>query len=140
MALIEYPNDNYDCFITLADCNDFLASNMIGSQRTAYDALGDADKEIYIRQATNLIKNKITLPDTLEDDLKHATAYLVNYSIGKDMVSHSNDGNVKSKKVDIIETEYFSQTKNDNDFPEIVDSLLSGFSLKSESAFVFERA
>ena len=142
MALILYPTTDYDAFISIANCDTFLTANVIGSQRTDYDALSDGDKEIYIRQATTLIKHNITLPDTLEDDLQYATAYLVNYSIGVDMTNEDGkQGNIKRKEiVDVVETEYFAPGQDSNSFPDIVQSLLNQYDGVSDGSFVFERS
>ena len=141
MALILYPTTDYDAFISIVNCDAFLESNVIGSQRTLYDALIDADKEIYIRQATTLIKNAITLPTTLEEDLQAATAYLVNHSIGIDMLDSNKSSNVKVKEiVDVVKTEYFTPNNDVNSFPDIVQSLLLQYDGVSDGSFVFNRA
>ena len=142
MALTLYPDTGYDAFIAVADCDTFLSLNVPSSQRTAYVALSEADKEILIRQATTLIKSKITLPSTLEQTLQDATAYLVNFSVDTVMTnSDGEQGNVKRELiVGTIETEYFSQGKDSNSFPEIVDSLLSTYGIAQSGSFVFNRA
>jgi len=141
MALILYPTDDYDAFISIVNCDAFLAANVIGSQRTLYDALSDGDKEIYIRQATTLIKGNITLPNTLEDDLQYATAYLVNFSIGVDMTNTSASTNIKSKEiVDVIKTEWFSPNKDINSFPTIVQQLLEQYDGVSDGSFQYSRS
>jgi hypothetical protein len=65
MALIIYPSSGFDSFVTLADATSNLTNNVIDI--TAWTALTDAKKEIYLRQATLLIKSKIDpigfLPD-----------------------------------------------------------------------------
>lgn len=141
MSLTIYPTDDYDAFISVADCDTYLASNVVGSQRALYDALVDTDKEIYIRQASTLIGQRITLPDTLEDDLKAATAYLVNYSVGLDMTNADKSSNVKVKNiVGVISTEYFSNGSASNAFPDIVTSFLSQYGLSARSTFSLDRS
>ena len=142
MAVILYPETDWDAFIDVATCDAFLTANVIGTQRTAYDALTDPDKEIYIRQATTLIRGKITLPATLEDDLMYATAYLVNYSIGVDMTRDDGKGNLKSINIvnETVEKEWFSPTDANNDFPDIVQSLLSAYGLNTDGSFSFIRS
>ncbi len=140
MALILYPLENYDAFVSVENCDEILSLNVIGSQRTLYDALEDSDKEIYIRQSTLLIKQKIVLPAELEQDLQTATAYLVNHSIGQVMTNDNNSGNIKRKEIfEVVETEYFTQGEDSDSFPSIVDSLLSQY-YKSLSSFSFERS
>ena len=141
MALILYPITSYDAFISVANCDTFLNNNVIGSQRTAYDALTETEKEIYIRQATTFIKQDITLPSTLETNLQHATAYLINYSIGIDMVANDNDSNIKvDEVVGVVKTEFFGRAKEINSLPEIVQKLLSGYEVQTDGVFRFERS
>lgn len=141
MALIIYPDENYDSFCSVTDADSILTNNMPSSQRTAWEALLEADKEIYLRQATILIKQKITLPDTLEDDLKTACAYLANYSIGIDMTNSTSDNNIKvDEVVGVVKTEYFSPNKSSNSFPSIVNSLLKQYGLQSGGSFKFVSA
>lgn len=141
MALILYPLSDYDAFTSVLDCDSILVNNVIGSQREGYDALDNTDKEIYIRQASLLIKQKITLPDALENDLKIATAYLVNHSVGVNMLNEDKKSNIKSKEiVDVVKTEYFGRGEDSNSFPDIVESLLDQYSSVTSSFFIFERA
>jgi len=141
MALILYPTDDYDAFISIVNCDAFLTANVIGSQRTLYDALEDVDKEIYIRQATTLIEGRITLPDTLEQDLQDATAYLVNYSVGLDMLNADKSSNVKVKNiVGVISTEYFATGAASNSFPDVVTTLLGQYGLIARSSFALDRS
>ena len=141
MSLILYPTTGYNAFISLADCDTFLLENVIGSQRALYDALVDSDKEIYIKQATMFIKQDITLPDTLEQDLQDATAYYVNYSIGVDLVANDKDSNVKvDEVVGVVKTEYFTKSKEVNSLPEICQKLLSQYDVVVDGVFTFERS
>lgn len=141
MSLIIYPTEDYDAFISVVDCDTLLSSNVIGAQRALYDDLVDSDKEIYIRQATTLIKQRITMPETLENDLKAATAYLVNYSVGLDMTNADKSSNVKVKNiVGVISTEYFSNGSASNAFPDVVTSFLSQYGLSARSTFSLDRS
>jgi len=141
MALVIFPTTDYDAFVTVVNCDSLLEVNVIGTQRAAYDALSDGDKEIYIRQATTLIKHNAELPTTLEDDLQLATAYLVNHSVGIDMLNSDNTSNVKVKDIDgVVKTEYFSQNSDSNSFPDIVQSLLEQYDGAVDGSFTFSRA
>jgi len=142
MALIVYPLTNYDTFCSLVDAETILLNNVPSTQRTLWDALTvDADKEILLRMATLLIKQRITLPDTLESDLKSATVYLANHSIGVNMMDDDSSDNIKSKQIDgVTKVEYFSRGESSNAFPSLVDSLLSQYNSVSDSSFVFSRA
>jgi len=139
--LILYPNTGYDAFVSVVDCDAFLALNVIGAQRESYGLLSDTDKEIYIRQATLSIKNSVTLPNTLENDLMRATAYLVNYSIGKDMTNSDRSSNIKSKEISgVTKTEYFTANSDVNSFPDICQSLLKQYDVVTDGTFSFNRS
>lgn len=142
MALTIYPADNYDSFIAEADATSFLALSVPPSQLTAWNALDVATREIYLRQATTLIKQKITLPETNEDNLKCACAYLANYSIDIDMLNTDSESNLKRINIadSEIEKEWFSPNKSANQFPTIVSDLLSGYGYSSGGSFVLARA
>ena len=142
MALIIYPATNYDSFSTVADATSFLTLNLPASQFAGWTALAtDAEREVYLRQATRLIKSKIVLPATLEDDLKEACIYLANYSIDIDMTNSDNSSNVKvDEVVGVVKTEYFTPNQSTNSFPDVVDSLLKQYGKVSTSSFRFERA
>jgi len=141
MPLIIYPVEGWDSFCSESDCTDILELNVPPSQLVDYLALDIPTREIYLRQATILIKQKITLPDTLEDDLKTACAYLANYSIGKDMTNSTSDNNIKvDEVVGVVKTEYFSPNKSSNSFPSIVNSLLKQYGLQSGGSFKFVSA
>ena len=140
--LIIYPTDLYDSFVSLADAETILTNNVPSSQLTDWNNLLDSDKEIYLRQATLLIANKITLPATLEDNLKRATTYLALHSVGKVMTANDGKtGNIKRKRVEgVIDTEYFNAGQDSNSFPEIVTLLLKDYGTTSSSSFAFSRA
>ena len=141
MALIEYPLENYDTFCSLADAETLILNNIPATQTEAWNALDDTQKEVQLRQATLLIKNKITLPDTLEDDLKLATAYLANASTGNDVTDDDGSGNVKIKEITgVVKTEFFSPNKSNDDFPNMVTLLLSKYEVVQDGTFTFSRS
>lgn len=141
MALTIYPNTDYDSFVSLADTEAILINNVPSSQLTEWNALTNTDKEILLRQSTLLIANKIQIPTTAEVNLQRATAYLAQYSNGKIMTANDGStGNIKVKEiVGTVKTEYFTQGKDSNTFPEIVDLLLKNYGATSESTFAFSR-
>lgn len=140
MALIEYPNTNYDTFCSVTDADTIISSYV--PDTTDWDALADAKKEVYLRQSTLLIKQRIsTLPTTLETELKQSTALLAEFSIDKDMSNEDDSSNVKRKKIDgVVETEYFTPSEDkSNDFPDLVESLLKKYDIESSGSFSFNR-
>ena len=151
MALTIYPLDNYDTFCLLADAETILLNNVPIAQRASWDALtdivdgltADEQKEIYLRQATMLILSRIpteNLPTTLESDLQKACALLANHSVGIDMQKAGEDYNIKRKKVDVIEKEYFYQGQPQNAFPDVVLLLLKQYEVSTSGSFSFARA
>jgi hypothetical protein len=136
-----YPLSDYDSFCSITDADTILTNNVPSTQRTLWDALTVVDKEIYTRQATTLIRQRITLPETLETDLKRATAYLANHSISKNMLDDDSSDNIKEKSIDgVVKTVYFNRGESSNAFPSLVESLLSQYNSVSDSSFVFQRA
>lgn len=140
--LIEYPNTDYDTLCSLVDAETLILNNIPTAQHTGWDALVDTDKEILLRQSTLLIKNKITLPNTLEADLKLATAYLANSSVSVDMTANDGKDNVKVKEiVGVVKTEFFSKSEDSNNFPDIVTMLLNQYQISSTGSSIrFSRA
>lgn len=141
MALILYPLDGYDTFCSLADAESLITNNIPSIQHTAWDALQDPEKEILLRQATLIIKNKIDLPEELENELKLATVYLANSSVGLDMTNDDGKSNIKSKEiVGVVKTEFFGKSSDSNSLPDMVTMLLSKYDFTSGSSFIFQRA
>lgn len=142
MALTIYNDDGWDSFVTIANADTILTNNIPSTQRTLWEALADTDKEIYLRQATELIRTKITLPYELEDDLQKATAYLANYSVGKDMTTSDGESNLKRKNIaqTTIEKEYFYPGSKSNAFPDNVIALLSQYGYGGANSFTLDRA
>lgn len=138
--LVEYPTTNYDTFSSLTDANTIIAK--LVPDTALWDALEDTQKEIYLRQATLIIKNRIaTLPATLENDLKTATAFLSNHSIGKSLADTSDKAYISEKEiVGVVRTKYASPRKSDDELPSLVVQLLKQYSVESSSSFNFDRA
>jgi len=135
-----YPNTGWDSFTTVATATENL-TNLV-PDITAWSDLDEPSQEVYIRQATLLMKQRLqTLPETLESDLELACAYLANHSIDKDMTNEDESGNVKEEDIDgLIKTVYFSPNKESNSLPSIVESLLSKYDQKSSGGFSTRRA
>ena len=140
--LIEYPDLNYDTFCSLVDAETILLNYIQSSLLTDWNALSDTDKEALLRQSTLLIKQRVeVLPDTLENDLKMACAYLSNHSVSVDMTNEDGAGNVKIKEITgVVKTEWFNPKEDkSNEFPDVVESLLSGYDVVASCGFSFNR-
>ena len=139
--LIIYPTINYDSFCSLTDANTIISLNVQIVQRSLWDSItDDLEKEIYLRQASLIIKDKITPPEILEDDLKKATAILANHQVGMNVTDKDDSHYIKRKKVDDLETEYFDMRQPDESIPSFVVSLLKQYEVQTSGTFVFGRA
>jgi hypothetical protein len=141
MALIIYPATGWNSYVSLTDSETIVTDNVINP--ASWNALTDAQKELYLKQSTTLIRLKITDPQTDEapDDLELATVLLSVDSIGKDMNDSDGKENLKRIKIEgAIEKEFFTKGDSSNKFPDIVESLLSQFVYKSTSSFQLMRA
>jgi len=140
MAIILYPNTDWDGFVDEATATAILTS--LVPDLTDWTDLTVQVREVYIRQATLLISQEITIPDTLEKDLQKATAYLANYSIGKDMQEENGSELLKRKRIEgVVDKEWFAprETKS-NELPDIVERLIAQYKLSGSSSFTFTRA
>jgi len=135
MALVVYPTTDWDSYVSLIDAEAILLNIIL--DLATWNALTDPQKEFYLRQATQLIKLKITDPEetSTPSDLELATCHLAYYSIGKDMTtSDSSSTNVKVLKIaGAIEKEYFSKGVATNTFPDIVKQLLIQYDYSSSA-------
>lgn len=141
MSLVVYPTTNYDAYMSIADTDTMMAN--VALDNSTWTALTDPQKEFYIKQATTLIKLKITEPDedTTPFNLQLATAHLINFSLGKDMTN--DDGKSNVKKIDIdgaVSKEFFSPSKKSNSFPDIVASLLYEYGFTGANSFRLVRS
>jgi len=140
MAIILYPNTDWDGFVDETTVTTILTS--LVPDLTDWNALTVEVREVYIRQATLLISQEITIPDALEKDLQKATAYLANYSIGKDMQEENGSELLKRKRIEgVVDKEWFAprETKS-NELPDIVERLIAQYKLSGSSSFTFTRA
>ena len=140
MALIIYPTDNYDSYVSLLDAESIYDTNIIDTSK--WDALTDPMKEKYLRQATMLIKLKIT--DPLEEatpfNLQLATVYLVDYALDTNVLKDDGKGNLKRIEIEgAITKEFFSRANSNTAFPDHIAMLLNEFGYLSNSTFSLER-
>lgn len=145
MALVIYPTTGWNSYLSEADATALLTANVI--DLAAWTALSSANKEIYLRQSSTLIRLSIVDPidedsslTTAPNDIKLATAYLANYSIGLTMINDDGKDNLKRLKIEgAIEKEWFTKAKQSNSFPDIVNQLLAQYGLSSGGTFKLER-
>ncbi len=141
MALIIYPTDSYNSYVSLADAEILIDDNIITT--TSWDALTNAQKELYLKQATTLIRLKIQDPyeEATPYDLQLATVHLAVSSISVDMTESDGRDNLKRIKIEgAIEKEYFTKGEKSNSFPDIVEALLSQYTYINSSSFTLQRA
>lgn len=132
MALIIYPTTKYDSFVSVNEASSLIEKNVVDS--TTWE--NSNAQEVYLRQATVLIKSKIDfdlIDDT--DNLKLATALLANYAIGTDITNDNENGNLKVKEiVGVVKKEWFGKGKQSNAIPSNIASLLSEYGYSSSNA------
>jgi len=141
MALIIYPTTSWDSYVSLAEAETIASANIINL--TAWNALTNATKELYLKQSTTLIRLKIIDPATTStpSDLKLATVHLSVSSIGVDMTDNDGKENIKRIKIDgALEKEFFTKGESSNAFPDIVTALLAQYQYVSTSSFVLTRS
>lgn len=137
MALIIYPIDDWDSFISVTDADAMIGGFVESVGQTAYLALDEAGKEAILRQTALQISlcPGITLPDENSSSLEKAQCYLVTHALEVNMMSYDpSDDSVTSETVGEISVSYDTNRKDSNDsFPPIVTSLLSSYGCKSSS-------
>lgn len=134
MALIIYPDLNWDSYISLADAEALLLTSVF--DLTKWNALTTTQKEVLLRQASLSIKLSITDPEELSTplDLQLATVYLTDYSISNSLIDSNGKENLKRIKIDgAIEKEYFTKSKKSNSFPDLVKTLLQTYGYSSST-------
>lgn len=141
MALIVYPTDSFNSYVSLADAETLITDNVVS--HSAWDVLANAQKELYLKQATTLIRLKIQDPheDTTPFDLQLATAYLAVSSIAVDMTESDGKDNVKRITIEgAITKEFFTKGEKSNSLPDIIEALLSAYTYTNSSSFTLVRA
>jgi len=122
MALVVYPTNGFDSFVSLEEANSIISENVFNTEE--WDGLADNKKEVLLRQATDTIRWFVRLKG--EEDtyrLKKATALLAEYKLGED----KKETNLKREAVaGVYEKEYYEvSNKNiDNVIPAYVRSLI----------------
>ena len=135
-----YPTDNYDSYVSLLDAESIYDTNIIDT--TKWDAIADPLKEKYLRQATMLIKLKITDPLTTETpyNLQLATVYLVDYALSTNVLQDDGKGNLKRIEIEgAITKEFFSRANSNTAFPDHIAMLLNEYGYLASSTFSLER-
>jgi len=149
MALIIYPSDGADSFISLADATTVITENSL--QASQWTALTDANKEIYLRIAYTNITNAISYDledlngflDPLTYDAEYSclpksqAIMAINdivYQISAEI--NPSTGLISKEKVGDLEVTYFHgantsskqlSSKNKNPFPSSVVKCLTAY-------------
>ena len=129
MALIIYPTDSYDSFISVADATTVIDTLTLFS--TEWGAITDTEKEIYLRIAMRRIVDGIDqdenpLPDPLPDCAGEAQALMavqdVVYGISANTTTEST-GSIKKQKVASLEIEYYDTTSQTTKMVSIIPAM-----------------
>ena len=138
MALIIYPNENWNSFITVLDA-DLLITGFVDSVgKTSYEALDSDGKEAILKQSTLQIKLKnCKLPDTLESNLEYAECYQTVHALTVDTMSYDpNSKSISSESVGELSVTYNTNYKDNGTdvLAPIVEQLLANYSCNIESS------
>lgn len=137
-----YPTTNYDSYVSLLDAESIYDTNIIDTSKWDALDLTPTIKEKYLRQATMLIKLKITDPLATETpyNLQLATVYLVDYALSTNVLQDDGKGNLKRIKIEgAIEKEFFSRANSNTAFPDHIAMLLNEYGYLASSTFSLER-
>ena len=138
MALILYPQDNWDSFASVSAADIIIGGFVTSAGQTAYLALDEAGKEAILRQTALQIKlcPSMVLPDTLENDLEVAQCYLTVHALTTDMLAFdSNDKAITSERVDTLAVTYDVDKKGSNaEFDNMTSALLAQYGCNAQSS------
>lgn len=137
MALIIYPEDNWNSFISIADADITIGAFVASPGQEKYLGYDDAQKEAILKQTALQIKlcKNITLPDEATYDLELAQCYLTTHALEVNMIAYdASADSVTAESVGEISVAYDTNKKDTNDsFPPMVTSILSQYGCKSTS-------
>ncbi len=134
MALIIYPADNYDSFVSVANANAYIGSYT--TFITEWTALTDTQKEVFLRIATDRINDIVdsTLL-TASDCLSKSCSLMAVRDLVFEISSaiNPNNGLISKEKVGDIEVNYYQgqankvNGRNTNPFPSAVVTCLNSY-------------
>ncbi len=133
MALVIYPTDNWNSFVSVVDADTIIATFVSDN---GYSQLDNEGKEAILIQTALQIRlcNNITLPSDTTSDLELAQCYLVTYALGTDMLAYDpNSRAVIEEHAGAVGTSYDSGMKaeDNSSFPSMVQSLLNQYGCSS---------
>ena len=138
MALVIFPLDNYDSFVSVADADAIIGGFVVSDGQTAYLAGDEAYKEAILKQTCLQIRlcPNISLPADIENNLELAQCYLVVHALTVDMMSYDPyDKAVTKESVSTISTEYDVNMKGDaSDFDTMTSALLKPYGCSNKSS------
>lgn len=138
MALVIYPLDGWNSFVTLLEADTIIATYV---NDNGYLALTDPEKEAHLIQSAMLISlcPNIVLPVDTEEQLKNAQCQLTVYNLINDPLAYDpNEKAINKEKVDSLEVGYDVNFKKDPDaltFPPVVMYMLKPYGCKTSGGF-----
>ena len=115
MALVIYPTEDYDSFITLVDA--VTVAETLTVNASAWTGLTDAEQEIYLRIALRRIEDGVDqdedpYPDPMPTCVGEAQALMAIQDVvyGISANTQAETGSVKKHKVSSLEIEYYDST------------------------------
>ena len=138
MALIIFPLDNYDSFVSVVDADAIIGGFVVSDGQTAYLAGDEAYKEAILKQTCLQIRlcPNISLPADIESNLELAQCYLVVHALTVDMMSYdANDRAVTKEQVGTLSVEYDANLKGDvSEFDSMTSALLKQYGCNNKSS------
>ena len=125
MALVIYPTDDSDSFVTVADANDYISSLTLNS--SDWSLLSDDDKERYLRIAYRDIidhTDPATYADPLPECVGESQALMAVHDLVNNLSSgvvSAPTGPIRKNKVGSIEQEFFHTNERVGDINRVPD-------------------
>jgi len=117
MALVVYPDDGYDSFISLDEANSWISTHSPHAYK--WYELDDDTKEIYLRLHCQTIQDKIDitlLSDHINECVQYSNASMALNDVvyGITLNTNPNFGLVTKEKVGDVEIDYKQYVQNLN--------------------------
>lgn len=131
MALVLPPDVDYDSFVSLVDAQTYI--NALTLNGATWQAVSDAEKEVYLRIATRRIQDGIDPdvyvidPTDVPECVPEATSLIAVHDLVNGISSQSGTvtliGATKKEQVGSIVREYYDTKSNMNTYTSLIPAL-----------------
>ena len=128
MALIIYPDEGYDSFVTVIDATGYI--DRLTMHGPAWAALEESDQEVYLRIACRNIEDGINLtvlplPDPAPLCLGESQSLMAVQDVvyGFSASTTTSTAQVKKQKVSTLEVEYFETASGTTEQASLVPDM-----------------